>query len=58
MWGCRRPKNRHCSGRAISAEFLTQEGWSEGANGEILNSRGRKLFDIGFINAIKKTLAS
>jgi hypothetical protein len=43
---------------AISAEFLTQEGWSEGANGEILNSCGRKLFDIGFINAIKKTLAS
>ncbi|MYN00844.1 alpha/beta hydrolase [Pseudoduganella sp. DS3] len=44
--------------RAISAEFLSQEGWSEGANGEILNPRGRKLFDIGFINAIKKTLAS
>jgi len=44
--------------RVISAEFLTQEGWSEGPNGEILNSRGRKLFDIGFANAVRKVLAS
>ncbi|WP_255220987.1 gamma-mobile-trio protein GmtX [Herbaspirillum rubrisubalbicans] len=44
--------------QAISIEFLNQEGWSEGANDEILNSRRRKLFDIGFINAIKKTLDS
>lgn len=43
--------------RAISAEFLNQEGWSEGTNGEILNSRGRTLFDLGFTNAIKKILA-
>ena len=44
--------------QAISAEFLAQEGWSEGANGEILNERGRKLFDIGFANAIRKVLMS
>jgi hypothetical protein len=44
--------------RAISAEFLAQEGWSEGMNGEILNTRGRKLFDIGFTNAVKKALMS
>jgi hypothetical protein len=45
-------------GRAISPEFFSHEGWSEGSNGEILNSRGRKLFDIGFINGIKKIITS
>ena len=44
--------------QAISAEFLAQEDWSEGQNGEIFNSRGRKLFDIGFANAIRKVLMS
>lgn len=44
--------------RAISAEFLAQEDWSEGPNGEILNSHSRKLFDIGFANAIRKLLMS
>lgn len=43
---------------AISSEFLQQEGWSEGPDGEILNRRGRKLFDIGFANAIRKVLMS
>jgi len=43
---------------AISREFLEQEGWTEGKNGEILNSRGRKIFDIGFANAIRKVLMS
>lgn len=44
--------------RAVSVEFLAQEGWSEGPNGEILNSRGRTLFDIGFANSIRKILAA
>lgn len=44
--------------RAISPEFLSQEGWAEGRNGEILNSRGRRLFEIGFANAIRKLLMS
>lgn len=43
--------------QAISKEFLTQEGWSEGPNGEIQNSRGRTLFGIGFANAIRKVLS-
>lgn len=43
--------------RAISAEFLAQEGWSEGSNGEIINNHGRKLFDIGFANAVRKVLS-
>ena len=43
---------------AISADFLKQEGWSEGQNGEIMNTRGRKIFEIGFANAIRKVLKS
>ena len=42
--------------RAISPDFLDEEGWSVGPYGEILNARGRKVFDIGFANAIKKIL--
>lgn len=44
--------------QAISPEFLQQEGWSEGSNGEVLNRNGRKLFDIGFVYAIRKVLSS
>lgn len=44
--------------KAISAQFLKEEEWSEGPHGEILNKRGRKLFDIGFTNAIRKVLMS
>lgn len=44
--------------QAISPEFLRHEGWSEGENGEILNARGRRLFEIGFANAIRKLLIS
>ena len=35
-----------------------QEGWLEGVNGEIVNSRRRKLFDIEFANAIRKALTN
>lgn len=42
---------------AISANFFKQEGWTEGANGEIINSSGRKIFEIGFANAIRKILS-
>ena len=44
--------------RSISPEFLGEEGWKEGAHGEIVNERGRKLFDVGFARAIRKVLDS
>lgn len=44
--------------QAISEDFLAQEGWSEGPDGEIRNTYGRKMFDIGFANAIRKVLMS
>lgn len=43
--------------KAISPEFLEGEGWREGPNGEILNAKGRKLFDLGFATALRKMLA-
>ncbi len=49
---------RNALAQAISPEFLRQEGWEEGENGEILNTRGRRLFEIGFANAIRKLLMS
>jgi hypothetical protein len=42
--------------KSISPAFLLQEGWQEGPHGEIVNAKGRKLFDIGFANAIRKLL--
>ena len=44
--------------QAISEAVLAQEGWSEGPDGEIRNARGRKVFDIGYANAIRKILMS
>ena len=55
---CIRDREKQALDFAISREFLEQEGWTEGKNGEILNSRGRKIFDIGFANAIRKVLMS
>jgi hypothetical protein len=42
--------------KAISPDFLGQEGWREGPHGEIINAKGRTLFDVGFANAIRKLL--
>lgn len=43
--------------QAVSPSFLAAEGWSEGANGDILNNRGRRLFAVGFSAAIRKMLS-
>jgi len=50
------PMEREALARAISFKFLEQEGWREGPNGEILNAKGRKLFELGYGTAIRKTL--
>lgn len=44
--------------KAIDPDALRQEGWAEGRNGEILNARGRVVFDMGFANAIRKVLSA
>ena len=36
---------------------LADNGWTEGAHGQILNDRGRTIFEIGFATAIRKVLS-
>lgn len=50
------PTKRETLARAISFKFLEQEGWREWPNGEALNAKGRKLFELGYGTAIRKTL--
>jgi hypothetical protein len=42
--------------RAISAELLAKEGWSEGPRGEIVAASGRRVFDNGFATGLRKLL--
>lgn len=42
--------------KAIDSDFLADNGWVEGPHGEILNERGRTVFDIGFASALRKVL--
>jgi hypothetical protein len=44
--------------KAVSAQYLEARGLQEGSHGEILNDRGRTLFDVGFARAIRKLLAN
>jgi len=42
--------------KAVSPQFLEEQGWREGSHGEILNAKGRTLFEVGFARAIRKAL--
>ncbi|AZQ49626.1 gamma-mobile-trio protein GmtX [Burkholderia cenocepacia] len=42
--------------KAISADYLDDRGLHEGSHGEILNERGRTIFEVGFARAIRKVL--
>jgi len=41
---------------AVSAEFLEEQGWRETLHGEIVNERGRTVFDAGFATGVRKLL--
>ena len=43
--------------KAVSADFLESRGLCEGSHGEIVNARGRIMFEVGFARAIRKVLA-
>jgi hypothetical protein len=43
--------------RAISKDFLTDQGWSIGQDGEIVTTTGRTLFEPGFVTALHKVLS-
>ncbi len=42
--------------KAIDAAVIADNGWVEGSHGEILNDRGRTVFDVGYATAIRKVL--
>ena len=47
---------REALAQAVSQEYLTNQGLTEGSRGEILNERGRMLFDVGFATGLRKLL--
>lgn len=42
---------------AISPPFLEEQGWRESGLGEIVDERGRTVFNAGFATAVRKVLA-
>lgn len=50
------PSERDALQKAVSADYLEERGLKEGSHGEILNERGRTVFEVGFARAIRKVL--
>ena len=50
------PSQREALQKAVSADYLEERGLKEGSHGEILNERGRTVFEVGFASAIRKVL--
>jgi hypothetical protein len=51
------PSEREALQNAVSADYLENQGLREGSHGEIVNARGRAVFEVGFARAIRKVLA-
>ena len=50
------PSEREALQKAVSPDYLEERGLYEGSHGEIVNERGRMMFDVGFARAIRKVL--
>ena len=50
------PSEREALQKAVSADYLDERGLKEGSHGEIINERGRTVFEVGFARAIRKVL--
>lgn len=50
------PSERVALQKAVSADYLEERGLKEGSHGEIVNERGRTMFEVGFARAIRKVL--
>ncbi len=50
------PSEREALEKAVSADYLEDRGLKEGSHGEIINERGRTVFEVGFVWAIRKVL--
>ncbi|MFM5793135.1 gamma-mobile-trio protein GmtX [Aeromonas caviae] len=42
--------------KAVSPDYLEDRGLKEGSHGEIVNERGRTIFEVGFAWAIRRVL--
>jgi hypothetical protein len=51
------PSEREALQKAVSATYLEERGLREGSHGEIVNQRGRTVFEVGFARAIRKVLS-
>lgn len=52
------PSEREALQKAVSSDYLNDRGLREGSHGEILNDRGRPVFEVGFAKAIRKILGA
>ncbi|WP_199028417.1 gamma-mobile-trio protein GmtX [Ralstonia sp. ASV6] len=50
------PSERQALQKAVSTPYLEERGLREGSHGEIVNERGRTIFEVGFARAIRKVL--
>lgn len=50
------PTEREALQKAVSADYLDERSLKEGSHGEIVNARGRTIFEVGFARAIRKVL--
>jgi hypothetical protein len=50
------PSEREALQKAVSASYLEERGLKEGSHGEIVNERGRTVFEVGFARALRKVL--
>ena len=50
------PSEREALQKAVSPEHLEERTLKEGSHGEIINQRGRTVFEVGFARAIRKVL--
>lgn len=50
------PSERDALQKAIAPQFLDNQGWREGSHGELINDKGRVIFEVGFAKAIRKVL--
>jgi hypothetical protein len=50
------PSEREALQKSVSADYLEERGLREGSHGEIVNERGRTVFEVGFARAIRKVL--
>jgi hypothetical protein len=50
------PSEREALQKAVSDDYLEARGLREGSHGEIVNERGRTVFEVGFARAIRKVL--